>query len=246
MDCLQYFSCWFFPSTGQTTNTIARKNGLRYETIVRRSYGTNEWHSCSLHKRIRTDGPVSQAELAAHDKLSLPVCLARPAPKRGGSCGNPSQAADGSVLFRSMPFPCPQTSGRSLWPRVAANNPPPWDSITSDVRGRLLFARVPHVVRRFGISTSRALNVLWTIAFSLRLPKPDDSRGKRKGMARNESRSCELGGKFERYTKDRNSYEIVYDKSSICRKLCKRCLFYIVIAPLIFLYVLLRIKIPTK
>lgn len=108
MDCLQYFSCWFFPSSGQTTNTIARKNGLRYGTIVRRSYGTNEWHSCSLRKRIRTDGPVSQAELAAHDKLSLPVCLARLVPKRGGSCGNSPRAADGSVLFRSMPFPCPQ------------------------------------------------------------------------------------------------------------------------------------------
>lgn len=139
-----------------------------------------------------------------------------------------------------------KTSGRSLWPCVAANNPPPWDSITSsDARDRLLFARVPHVVRRFGISASRAPNVLWTIVFSLRLPKPDDSRGKR-GIARNESRSCELGGKFERYTKDRNSYEIVCDKSSICRKLCERCLFYIVAAPLIFLYVFLRIKIPTK
>lgn len=175
------------------------------------------------------------------------MCLARAVPKRGGSCGNSPQAADGSVLFRSMPFPCPQNI-RSLIMAARRRQQPAtvrFNYVLRCSRPTPLRARSAcyATLRNFGVACSeRSLNYRYLAKIR---SKPDDSQGK-KGMARNESRSCELGGKFERYTEDRNSYEVVCDKSSICRKLCKRYLFYIVIAPLIFLYVFLRIKIPTR
>lgn len=86
----------------------------------------------SLRKRTRARMAWFQKlRLIARDKSSLPACL-QPLFRwnEAGSCGNSPQPATttttSSVLFRSMPFPCPQNI-RLL---IMAPASPPWDSIT--------------------------------------------------------------------------------------------------------------------
>lgn len=101
----------------------------------------------SLRKRTRARMAWFQRlRLIARDKSSLPACL-QPLFRwnEAGSCGNSPQPATttSSVLFRSMPFPCPQNI-RLL---IMAPASPPWDSITPS-NARLLFTRVPHAATR--------------------------------------------------------------------------------------------------
>lgn len=109
------------------------------------------------------------------------MCLARAVPKRGGSCGNSPQAADGSVLFRSMPFPCPQNI-RSLIMAARRRQQPAtvrFNYVLRCSRPTPLRARSAcyATLRNFGVACSeRSLNYRYLAKIR---SKPDDSQGKK-------------------------------------------------------------------
>lgn len=100
-------------------------------------------------------GSTERLRLIARDKSSLPACLqprSVPLLKRGGSSAVIPLLAGHhqfrSISFRAVPMSAKHPAAH-YGPRVAANGPPPWDSITpSNARNSSLRAfRMPRHAR---------------------------------------------------------------------------------------------------